>query len=48
MNPEDRTMFDRILNETRSLNLAVAALAISIVLALGTLTHAVTALVPQV
>lgn len=40
-------MFDRILNETCSLNLAVTALAVSIVLAFGTLAHAVTSMVPS-
>jgi len=39
-------MFDRIQNETRPLNLAVAALAVSIVLAFGTLAHALTSMVP--
>lgn len=40
-------MFDRSQNDTRRLNLAVAALAVSIVLAFGTLAHAVTTLVPS-
>jgi hypothetical protein len=44
--PEDHAMFDRIQNETRPLNLAVAALAVSIVLAFGTLAHALTSMVP--
>ena len=39
-------MFDRTLNETRHLNLVVAALAVSIVLAFGSLAHAVTSMVP--
>lgn len=40
-------MFDRILNETCNLNLAVAALAVSIVLAFGTLAHSVATMVPS-
>ena len=48
LNPEDLTMFDRTDNESRRLTALVASLAVSIVLALGTLTHAVASLVPQV
>ena len=40
-------MFDRTMNDSRHLTLAVAALAVSIVLAFGTLAHAVTAMVPS-
>ena len=40
-------MFDRILNETCNLNFVVAALAVSIVLAFGSLAHAVTSMVPS-
>jgi hypothetical protein len=46
-NPEDHAMFDRTMNDSRHLTLAVAALAVSIVLAFGTLAHAVTAMVPS-
>lgn len=41
-------MLNSIPNETRHLNVAVAALAVSIVLAFGTLAHAVAMLAPAV
>ncbi|MFO1394354.1 MAG: hypothetical protein U1F09_11390 [Steroidobacteraceae bacterium] len=41
-------MFRNTLTEERRLTVLVATLAVSIVLALGTLTHTVLALVPQV